>query len=53
MQEKTPMSQRIFLADDELIVRQALCLLLEQAGFVIIGEACDAENLLTGMGMQQ
>jgi DNA-binding NarL/FixJ family response regulator len=46
MQEKTPMSQRIFLADDELNVRQALRLLLEQAGFVIIGEACDAENLL-------
>ncbi|MEJ2600226.1 MAG: response regulator transcription factor [Anaerolineales bacterium] len=39
------MSQRIFLADDELNVRQALRLLLEQAGFTVVGEACNAESL--------
>jgi DNA-binding NarL/FixJ family response regulator len=40
------MSRRIFLADDELNVRQALRSLLEQAGFTVVGEACDAESLL-------
>jgi len=40
------MTQRVFVADDELKVRQALRLLLEQAGFAIIGEANDAESML-------
>jgi two-component system invasion response regulator UvrY len=40
------MSQRIFLADDELNVRQALRLLLEQAGFTVVGEARNVESLL-------
>jgi DNA-binding NarL/FixJ family response regulator len=40
------MSQRIFLADDELNVRQALRLLLEQAGFTVVGEARNAESLM-------
>jgi DNA-binding NarL/FixJ family response regulator len=40
------MSQRIFLADDELNVRQALRLLLEQDGFTVVGEARNADSLL-------
>jgi two-component system, NarL family, response regulator NreC len=31
----------ILLADDHILVRQGLRLLLEQAGFQVIGEACD------------
>jgi DNA-binding NarL/FixJ family response regulator len=38
--------QRIFLADDELNVRQALRLLLEQDGFTVVGEARNADSLL-------
>ena len=41
------MVQRIFLADDDLNVRQALRLLLEQAGFTIAGEAMDAQGMFT------
>jgi DNA-binding NarL/FixJ family response regulator len=41
------MVQRIFLADDDLNVRQALRLLLEQAGFTIAGEAIDAQGMFT------
>jgi DNA-binding NarL/FixJ family response regulator len=39
-------NHRIFLAEDELNVRQTLRLFLEQAGYDIVGEASDAENLL-------
>ena len=40
------MSLQIFLADDNLNVCHALCLLLEQDGFSLVGEASDAESLL-------
>ena len=31
----------LLLADDHVLVRQGLRLLLEQAGFQVVGEACD------------
>jgi DNA-binding NarL/FixJ family response regulator len=37
---------RIFIADNESSVRQAIRLLLEHGGFSIVGEASDIENLL-------
>lgn len=40
------MDRQIFLADDDLSVRYALRLLLEQAGYFVVGEASDAEGLL-------
>ena len=40
------MSLQIFIADDNLNVCHALCLLLEQDGFSLVGEASDAESLL-------
>lgn len=40
------MSLGIFLADDELNVRHALRLLLEQAGYKIAGESGEAESML-------
>ena len=35
------MATRVLLADDHPLVRQALRMLLEQAGFVVVGEAAD------------
>ena len=37
---------RILLADDHVIVRQGLRVLLEQAGMVVIGEASDGQEAL-------
>jgi two-component system response regulator NreC len=37
---------RILLADDHMIVRQGLRVLLEQAGIVVIGEASDGQEAL-------
>jgi len=38
------MSVHILLADDHLIVRQGLKLLLEREGFNVVGEACDGRE---------
>jgi two-component system response regulator NreC len=38
------MSLHILLADDHLIVRQGLKLLLEREGFNVVGEACDGRE---------
>lgn len=40
------MSPSIFFADDELNVRQAMRLLLDQVGYKLVGEAEDTESLL-------
>ena len=40
------MSSKIFFADDELNVRLAMRLLLDQAGYKLVGEAGDTESLL-------
>ena len=40
------MSMRILLADDHVVVRQGVRVLLEQAGMVIIGEASDGPETL-------
>lgn len=40
------MSSNIFFADDEVNVRLAMRLLLDQAGYKLIGEAEDTESLL-------
>jgi len=37
---------RILLADDHVMVRQGLRVLLEQAGMVVIGEASDGQEAL-------
>ena len=37
---------RILLADDHMVVRQGLRVLLEQAGMVVIGEASDGQEAL-------
>jgi DNA-binding NarL/FixJ family response regulator len=37
---------RILLADDHVVVRQGLRILLEQAGMVVIGEASDGQEAL-------
>jgi two-component system, NarL family, response regulator NreC len=39
-------SVRIVLADDHVIVRQALRLLLETAGFAVVGEASDGQQAI-------
>ena len=40
------MSIRILLADDHVLVRQGLRVLLEQAGMVVMGEAADGLEAL-------
>jgi two-component system response regulator NreC len=40
------MPTRILLADDHVMVRQALRALLEQAGMVVVGEASDGQEAL-------
>lgn len=40
------MSPSIFFADDEFNIRLAMRLLLDQAGYKLVGEAGDAESLL-------
>ena len=40
------MSRRIVIADDHLIVREGLRILLEQAGFELVGEALDGVTAL-------
>ncbi|HSJ83775.1 MAG TPA: response regulator transcription factor [Acidimicrobiia bacterium] len=37
---------RLVVADDSLLFRRGLCLLLEEAGFEIVGEASDPDQLL-------
>ena len=37
---------RILLADDHVMVRQGLRVLLEQAGMIVIGEASDGQEAL-------
>jgi class 3 adenylate cyclase/DNA-binding NarL/FixJ family response regulator len=44
---------RVVVADDSLIVREGLCRLLAENGFVIAGRAADAEGLLREVGIQR
>jgi len=44
---------RVVVADDSLIVREGLCRLLAENGFVIAGRATDAEGLLREVGIQR
>lgn len=39
--------RRLMIADDSVLFRRGLCLLLEEAGFEIVGEADDAQELMT------
>lgn len=39
--------RRLIVADDSVLFRRGLCLLLEDAGFEIVGEADDAHELMT------
>ena len=41
------MSIRILLAEDHLVVRQGVRVLLEQAGMIVIGEASDGPETLS------
>jgi DNA-binding NarL/FixJ family response regulator len=43
------MSLRIVLAEDSLLVREGIARLLTEAGFEIVGQAGDAEQLLTAV----
>jgi two-component system, NarL family, response regulator NreC len=43
---------RILLADDHMVVRQGLRVLLEQAGMVVIGEASDGQEALRSAHQQ-
>jgi two-component system response regulator NreC len=47
------MSRRIVIADDHLIVREGLRVLLEQAGFELVGEALDGMTALRLCGELQ
>ena len=40
------MSMRIHLADDHVVVRQGVRVLLKQAGMVVVGEAADGPEIL-------
>lgn len=40
-------ARRLIVADDSVLFRMGLCLLLEGAGFEIVGEANDADELMT------
>ena len=44
---------RVVVADDSLIVREGLCRLLAESGFVVAGRAADAEGLLREVGIQR
>ena len=44
---------RVVVADDSLIVREGLCRLLEENGFVVAGRAADAEGLVREVGVQR
>ena len=44
---------RVVVADDSLIVREGLCRLLAENGFVVAGRATDAEGLLREVGIQR
>src|ERR687883_843894 len=37
---------RVVVADDSVLLREGLCRLLEEAGFEVVGQAGDAEDLL-------
>jgi class 3 adenylate cyclase/DNA-binding NarL/FixJ family response regulator len=41
-----PPALRVVLADDSVLLREGIALLLEQAGFEIVGQSDDAEDLL-------
>jgi class 3 adenylate cyclase/DNA-binding NarL/FixJ family response regulator len=57
LEAETAMTQleqiRVVVADDSLIVREGLCRLLEESGFVVAGRAADAEGLLREVGLQR
>lgn len=40
-------AHRLVVADDSVLFRRGLCLLLEEAGFEIVGEADDRDELMT------
>ena len=40
------MTLRIVIADDSLLLREGLALLLEEAGIEVVGQACDADELM-------
>src|SRR5438270_13343006 len=46
LRRRVLMPIRILLADDHVMVRQGLRVLLEQAGMVVIGEASDGQEAL-------
>lgn len=46
MSEDDGRTARLVVADDSLLFRRGLCLLLEEAGFEIVGEASDPDQLL-------
>ncbi|HVR79943.1 MAG TPA: response regulator transcription factor [Acidimicrobiia bacterium] len=50
-QAKAP--RRLVVADDSVLFRRGLCLLLEEAGFEIAGEADDPHELMTRVGADQ
>jgi DNA-binding NarL/FixJ family response regulator len=37
---------RVVIADDSLLVRQGIVRLVEDAGFEVVGQACDVDGLL-------
>ena len=47
------MKTRILLADDHVLVRQALRLLLEKEGFEVVGEAADGESAVREVQLLQ
>ena len=42
-----PEGARIALADDDVLLREGLASLLERSGFEVVGQAGDADELLT------
>jgi len=44
------MALRILLADDHVVVRQGLRMLLEQAGLTVVGEASDGDEAVRMAG---
>jgi DNA-binding NarL/FixJ family response regulator len=44
--EQTPASIRLILAEDSILLREGLARLLREAGFEVVGQASDAQELL-------
>jgi CheY-like chemotaxis protein/uncharacterized protein YegP (UPF0339 family) len=52
MPSRSPASKRILIVEDELIIAQDLCAVLEELGYTVVGTAASAEEALQMAGEQ-